>query len=366
MRILDRHILKMALGVFFTCLFVFIFLYVIIDIFSHLDDILKQKVNIFILKDYYLSYLPIIFVQITPIACLLAVLYTFSRLNRDNEVIAMRASGLSVLQITKTIITFGALVSMLIFWVNDRFVPSSQYFNQHVKEQMEGGGRKAKEKEHEVLNNLSMYGLRNRLFFVNKFSLATKTMEGIVILEHDEHQNIVRKIVANKGVYEDGSWVFYQNITYEFDENGQIKGEPHYQDREIMSIPETPRDFLNQRQRPDFMTIAELNTYIWKLSKSGATTVIRNLKVELYQRFTMPLASLVIILLGIPFSLMAKKRSSGLASVGVAIMVGFLYYVVNAISIALGKSGALFPLLAASLSPLLGIMVGSYLIKNLP
>jgi len=356
----------MVLGVFFTCLFVFIFLYVIIDIFSHLDDILKQKVNILILKDYYLSYLPIIFVQITPIACLLSVLYTFSKLNRDNEVIAMRASGLSVLQITRTIITFGALVSMLVFWVNDRFVPSSLYFNQHVKDQMESGGKKTREKEQEVLNNLSMYGLRNRLFFVNKFSLANKTMEGIVILEHDERQDIVRKVVANKGVYEDGSWVFYQNITYDFDENGQIKGEPRYQDREIMLIPETPRDFLNQRQRPDFMTIAELNTYIWKLSKSGATTVIRNLKVELYQRFTMPLASLVIILLGIPFSLMVKKRSSGLASVGVAIMVGFLYYVVNAISIALGKSGVLYPVLAASLSPLLGVMVSSYLIKNLP
>ena len=366
MRILDRHILKMVLGVFFTCLFVFMFLYVIIDVFAHLDDILKQKVSLYILKDYYLSYLPIIFVQMTPIACLLGVLYTFSKLNRDNEVIAMRASGLSVLQITRTIIMFGALISILVFWVNDRLVPSSLYFNQHVKEQMESGEKKIKEKEQEVLSNLSMYGLRNRLFFVNKFSVATKTMEGIVILEHDEHQNIIRKIVANKGVYEDGSWVFYQNITYEFDENGQIKGEPRYQEKEIMSIPEAPRDFLNQRQRPDFMDIDQINGYIWKLSKSGATTVIRNLKVELYQRFTMPFASLVIILLGIPFSLMVKKRSSGLASVGIAIMVGFLYYVVNAVSIAFGKSGVLTPLLASLLSPLLGIIVSSYLIANLP
>jgi lipopolysaccharide export system permease protein len=356
----------MVLGIFLACLLTFIFLYIIIDVFSHLEDILKQKVSPNILWQYYLSYLPIIFVQITPIACLLAVLYTFSRLNRNNEIIAMRSSGLSIFQITKTVIIFGVLISMLVFWVNDRLVPSSLYFNQRVKQQMESGERKDKGKEHEDINNLSMYGLRNRLFFVNKFSPATNTMEGIVILEHDTHQNITKKIVANKGVYKDGSWRFYQNITYEFDENGQVKGEPQYQEEEIMAIPEAPRDFLNQRQSPDVMDIAQLNTYIWKLSKSGATTVIRNLQVELYQRFTIPLASIIIILLGIPFSLMMKKRASGLSSIGISIMVGFLYYVVNAISIALGKSGALTPALSASLSPLLGLISSLYLINNLP
>lgn len=366
MRILDRHILKMILGIFLACLLTFIFLYIIIDVFSHLEDILRQRVNLNILRQYYFSYLPIIFVQITPIACLLAVLYTFSSLNRDNEIIAMRSSGLSIFQIAKTAIIFGILISILVFWVNDRLVPSSLYFNQRVKEQMESDTKKTKSKEHETFNNLSMYGLRNRLFFVNKFSAVTNTMEGIVILEHDTHQNITKKIVANKGVYEDGTWRFYQNITYEFDENGQVKGEPQYQEEEIMAIPETPRDFLNQRQSPDVMDIDQLNTYIWKLSKSGATTVIRNLQVELYQRFTIPLASIIIILLGIPFSLMIRKRATGLSSIGVALMVGFLYYVINAISIALGRSGALTPGLAASLSPLFGLIFSLYLINNLP
>jgi len=356
----------MVLGVFLACLFTFIFLYIIVDVFSHLEDILKQKVSAYILWHYYLSYLPIIFVQITPIACLLAVLYTFSRLNRDNEVIAMRSSGLSIFQISRTVIILGIFISVLVFWVNDRLVPSSLYFNQRVKAQMESGENKSKEKGHEVINNLSMYGLRNRLFFVNRFSADTSTMEGIVILEHDTHQNIIRKIVANKGVYEDGSWRFYQNITYEFDENGQVKGEPQYQEEEIMPIPESPRDFLDQRQSPEVMDIEQLNNYIWKLSRSGATTVIRNLKVELYQRFTIPLASIIIILLGIPFSLMMKRRATGLSSIGISIMVGFLYYVVNAVSIALGKSGTLTPGLAASLSPILGLIFSIHLIKNLP
>jgi len=366
MRILDRYILKSVLALFFQCLFTFLFLYIIIDVFSHLDEILKQKANLDMLGNYYLAYLPIIFVQVSPIACLLSTLYTFGTLNRNNELIAMRSSGLSIFQISKTAIIFGLIVSACVFLVNDRFVPSSLSLTENIKAQMESGTKKAKEKKQEVITNLSMYGLKNRLFFVNKFSLATNTMENIIILEHDEKQNITKKIVANKGVYKDGLWSFEQCITYNFDENVQIKQEPQYLEEEIMDISETPHDFLHQMLRPDFMTISQLNNYMWRLSKSGATTVIRNLKVDLYQRFASAFTSIVIILLGIPFSMMLKKRATGLSSVGLSIMVGFLYYVLNAISIALGKAGILMPSLAASLSHILALISAIYLIQALP
>lgn len=366
MRILDRYILKSTLGIFFGCLLLFLFLYIVIDVFSHLDDILKQQTNFYLLTQYYLSYLPIIFVQVAPIACLLSTLYTFAKLNRNNEIIAMRASGLSIYQITKTVIIFGVIVSLFVFWINDRFVPRSLSFTERIKSRIENERQKKQDKKQEAINNLSMYGLKNRLFFVNKFIPSTNSMEGITILEHDEHQNLTKKIVANKGIYKEGLWTFYQSITYNFDQSGQILHEPQYLEEEITDIPEKPNDFLTQRQRPDFMTISQLEDYIWKLSRSGATTAIRNMKVDLYQRFTSPLTNIIIILLGIPFALMIKKRATGLSSMGLSIMVGFFYYVLNAISIALGKAGILVPLLAASLSHIIGLVISLYLIGNLP
>ena len=89
MRILDRYITKSVLTLFLTCILSFLFLYVIIDIFANLDDFLKQHTHIITLLQYYLSYLPIIFVQVAPISTLLAVLYTFGTFNRNNEIIAM-------------------------------------------------------------------------------------------------------------------------------------------------------------------------------------------------------------------------------------------------------------------------------------
>ncbi|MDD5477619.1 MAG: LptF/LptG family permease [Candidatus Omnitrophica bacterium] len=367
MRILDRYILKSIITIFFSCVFVFLFLYIIIDLLSNLDEILKHQATLALLARYYLTYLPIMFVQVSPFACLLSTVYTFGRLNHNNEIIAMRSSGLSIFGIAGNALLFGLLISLSVLWVGDRFVPSSSAENQKIKLQMdEGLAKNSKLKKSETITNLSMYGLRNRLFFINKFSLATKTMEGITILEHDQNQNLIKKIIATKGVYQEGLWRFFQSITYNFDQNGQIIDEPLYLEEEIMDIPETPENMASLRQKPEEMSIRQMQDYIWRLSKSGATGVTRNLKVDLYQRFTSPFTSLIIIFLGIPFSLMMRKRATGMSAIGVSIIVGFFYYVLDAVCLALGKSGLLMPALAASLSHIIVLSTSLYLITKLP
>lgn len=327
---------------------------------------MKQQVNLGLLVRYYLSYLPVMFVQVSPFACLISTVYTFGKLNHNNEIIAMRSSGMSIFDICREALIFGMLVSMLVFWVNGRFVPRALAENQRIKAQMEEGAGRNKFKKSETITNLSMYGLKNRLFFINKFTLATQTMDGITILEHDEHQNLTKKIVAAKGVYQDGLWKFYQCITYTFDKNGQVVEEPVYFEEEIMTISETPKDFASLRQKPELMDIKEMQDYIWRISKSGATSVTRNLKVDLYQRFTMPFTSIIIMLLGIPFSLMMRKRATGMASVGVSIIVGFLYYVLDAVCVAVGKSGLIPPFIAVSMSHVIVLTGSIYLIRKLP
>ncbi len=364
MRIIDRYIFKSVFSSFLGCILTFQFLYVIIDVFSNLDDLLKQKIKLPMLGLYYLSYLPVIFVQVTPVACLLATIYTLGVLNKNNEVTAMRASGMSIWRIGRVAIIFGAVISSLIFVVTERVVPAAESRLESIRNQLES--KAGKRPEDTIIKNMSIYGLENRLFFVNKFTINEKKLDGIVILEHDKHQELVKKIVASSGKWEDGVWKFYDSITYNFDEDGQIKGEPTYYKEELMDIRETPADFLKQRQHADHMNISQLRNYINILSKSGAKSVIRNFKVDLYQRFTFPLTSLVIIILGIPFALMIKKRASALSSVGISILLGFLYYVSCAICLAFGKAGFLPPYLAASLAHMMFLGFGLYKIYITP
>lgn len=366
MRIIDRYTLKAVVSVFLLCIAGFMFLYVVIDILSYMEDMLKRHTTAALLLKYYLSYLPSIFTQMAPFACLLSVLYAFSRLNHNNEIIAMRAAGLSVPHITRTAVIFGGILSLFVFFVSDRVMPPARLINLEARAQMENPAKKAKEIRAKIVRNVCMYGLKNRLFFISKFIPAENRIEGIIILEHDEHQNLLKKIVANKGVYDGTLWKFHQSITYNFDASGAVIGEPAYYDEEIMAIPETPHDFLTQRQRPDSMNIAQLDDYIWKLSRGGAKTVVRGLKVDYYQRFTAPFTSLVITLLGIPFAFRMRRRAAGLSSIGISILVGFLYYILDAVSIALGKYGVLPPVVAASLSHAVILAWSMLLINALP
>jgi lipopolysaccharide export system permease protein len=368
MRILERYILKGVCTIFFSCLFTFFFLYVIIDLFSHLDMILKQSVSLDVLRRYYTSYLPIIFTQVAPISCLLASLYTFARMNKENEIIAMRSSGLSIPRISRVVIVFGLLISLAVFWVTDKLVPKAMLISNQIQEQMENNSdRISKNKSSvEVIDNFTVYGLRNRLFYISKFYPAEKTMTGITVLEQNDKQDLTKKTVASKGVYKDGLWRFYQTVTDTYDRNGRPVEEHVYREEEIMPITETPDEFMDQRQHPDYMNIAQLEEHIWRLKKSGAATIIRSLTIDLYQRYTAPFTSLMIVLLSIPFSLKMKKRATGFSSLGLALVVGFMYYIMNAVSIALGKAGILPPLVCASLTHTAAFLYSIYLINKLP
>ena len=147
MRILDRYILKSVLGIFFSCVFLFLFLYVVIDLLSNLEDLIKQRPPLILLIQYYLYNLPIMLAQVTPFSCLLSTLYAFGKLNHENEIIAMRSSGLSILQMTKTVIIFGFLVSLIIFWLGDRINPRFLARAMKLRLQIEQGTKKDKKQE---------------------------------------------------------------------------------------------------------------------------------------------------------------------------------------------------------------------------
>ena len=351
MRILERYILKPIVATFAGCLFVFIFLYVLADVLSHLDDILKNHVSVLFIYHYYSTYFPVIFTQTSPIAILLATIFTYGKLTRNNELIAMRSGGLSLWQLSAPLVILGAILSIAIFFTNEKFVPQAKLQAERMKVKIEGG--KNTEAKDEIINNLTFYGLENRLFFVNSFDTKNSVMKGITILEHDEEQNLKAKIVASKAAYKNSIWTFYELTKFYFDRYDQITDDTYYSEEQILAITESPQDFLQQRQHPEFMTVSQLEDYIWRLKKSSATAAIRSLSVDLYNRYASAVSCLILILVGIPFSFVIRRRANIFSSFGICIAISFLYFILTSVSLALGKSGVLFPFLAAWIIPAL-------------
>ena len=365
MRIVDKYIIGLIVKIFLSTILIFAFLYILIDVAANLDEFIKQKVAWTVIFEYYKSFLPIILSQTCPIACLIACLLAFSHANSHNEIIVLRAGGLGFWQITKPALCFGLVVSVMIFWVNERFVPQATTSSENIRDEAIVLKADAQRKK-EPIKNLTFYGLKNRLFFIDAYDPNNSSLSGITIIGHDENQRTKEKIVALTGKWTGLAWKFYKCQITEFAVPGDDKTETvRYEDEKLMDIKETPKDFLRQRLNVSSMNIRQLRQYIKRFSKSGARTALNNLRVDLYQKIAYPFGNFIILLVGLPLALMTHRRKAlTFAALGIAIGVGFLFYISNAVGLALGKGGALPPIVSAWLAPALFLFFAFYLIKT--
>ncbi|MGE5279560.1 MAG: LptF/LptG family permease [Deltaproteobacteria bacterium] len=371
MLILDRYIVGRFFKNFLTCLFIFLFLYVVIDLLSNLEDIIKNHPPVLKVAELYLYSLPLILTQTIPVAALLATLFTLGGLNQNNEVIAMRASGVTVSQIVRPFFLIGLVLSLGIFWISESVLPQAQRLSTSLKQVYID--KKAAVGAERPVENVAVYGFNNRLFFINKLYPQSKKIDGLTILEHDKNQNVISKIYADKAVWRDNRWILYNAFVYRLGDNQRVRGEPLYFTDTFLKIQETPQDFLRQNIPVESMNIRELAQYISRLPEGRlrqpekeANPTITRLKVDLYQKTVFPFTTLVVILIGIPSSIMIRGRAVAFSSIGLCIGISFLFYVLFAVCLALGKGGGLPPFLAAWASHATFGLIGLYLISRIP
>ena len=366
MRILDRHINTSIVRNFLSAVLIFLFLYILIDITSNLDEIISRKVPWHVLIQYYLSFLPVIIVQTSPIASLISVLLTFSSLHNQNEIIAMRASGQNFWQITRPAICLSIVVAAVVFWLNECYVPLSMQESKQIRNENMILEVDRLKKNKENIENLTFYGLQNRLYYVESFNPNTYELSGVTIIERDENQNIVEKAVALKGIWTGIAWKFFKCQITAFDPNNfnaPVKVKVY--DEKLMDIKETPEDFLRQRLDVSAMNIRQLKDYIRRFSNSGASKALNNLRVDLHQKIAFPMTNVVVVLVGLPFAMMVKSRKGmTFTSLGIAIIIGFLYYVANAVSLAFGKGDLLPPIVSAWITPFVFSVIALTVIEN--
>ncbi len=332
-----------------------------LDLFGHIDEILREKVGLGVLARYYLSFVPLIFVLTAPIAMLLATLFVLSGMNRHNEITAMKACGASLLRITTPFLILGLIMSVLSFLVNDRLVPKGTLISMTIKEtEIE---KKSLPKKEKVLSDVTFYGTRNRLFYIKSYDVGDNLLNDIIILEHDKRNVVRSRIVADHARWEQDRWRFYNVAIYRQNGNGEVLGEPLIYKEKLIDIDERPEDFQRRQREPIFMSFRELRNYIVKFEEISPDA-LRGLAVDLHQKVAFPFANLVIILIGIPFALTKRIGGGILRGIGVSIAVSFLYYCLMFISCSLGKAGFLPPVVSAWMANLIFGATGIFLIRK--
>ena len=125
-----------------------------------------------------------------------------------------------------------------------------------------------------------------------------------------------------------------------------------------LSYRERPEDFATEIKQPDQMTFAQLRRYIETIRKSGYAA--EDLSVKLYEKTSWPFISVVMALIALPFAFKSGKRGA-LYGVGIALIVGIVYWMVFAIFTKFGEVGNLPAILSAWSANVLFAIAAIYL-----
>jgi lipopolysaccharide export system permease protein len=126
-RILDRYILANHIGPYFFSLAIITFVFVMDFIIRYLTTFISTGVNLFTVLEFFTLSLGHMFALIIPMAVMPATLMAFGQLTSDNEVTAMKSSGVSLYRmIVPVLIATGGLGVGLVFY-NNMLLPESNH-----------------------------------------------------------------------------------------------------------------------------------------------------------------------------------------------------------------------------------------------
>ena len=124
-RILDEYVVREFLGIFLLVLAGFVMLMLVFTFFELIGDILRNHIALSLIGEYLFNLTPSMLYQITPLAVLIAVLVTFGVLNRNSEIIAMKATGISLYRLVVPIVSIAAVLAVGLFLFDQFYLPQA-------------------------------------------------------------------------------------------------------------------------------------------------------------------------------------------------------------------------------------------------
>lgn len=340
MKILDRYLIKQFLQSILFGLLAFTLLFVIVDMLENLDDFIDQNVSMSIVSEYYSVFAPEIIKLMLPVSVLFAGLFTAGKMSNLNEITAIKASGVSLYRFMLPIVIVTCLLSWGAIYFSGYVVPMA---NKHKIAIERNYLRKGFS---QTGSNLFFQDSKNRIINISYYDESNMQAVRTGIQEFD--QNDLTKMVSRIEVQNmkfdttKNVWVGYNGIIRHFTLIDDII--EAFQQKDFPQINFKPQDLTSKQKKPDEMDLEELKNLIDDQIRSG--TDPKRVMIEYYSRYSFALASLVVVLFGLPLSM--DKRRGGLAlQVGINILITFIYLVFLKVTQAYGKNGALEPVLTA-------------------
>lgn len=325
-------------------------------------ELLDMHASMFELTLYFAIKVPGYFATVLPLTMLVSLLYSLGQLHRNNETISMRAAGLGILRITRSIWLVGILMCGLVYALNASIVPWSVDASRRMYEQIKF---RSDAKSH--LGDKGLKGAvtfdnqrQRRMWFINRLSTVDQHAYGVNVSELDEKHREKSRIRAREAIHvTGGGWVFYNGRETWLDpETGEILRTAMFDEKAMPHFSEDPELMMVFDRKPVDLSFFELRRIIeyFKIEENPKATAYA---VRYFELLADTLLPLIVLIIAIPFTMTGVRVNP---AVGVSKSIGLfvLYFSLFNLADMLGRRGVLEPQTAALFPSVIMLVLGGF------
>ncbi|MBN1481299.1 LPS export ABC transporter permease LptG [candidate division KSB1 bacterium] len=337
MPILNRYISLKFTHILIFAILGFISIFIIVDLIENLDTFINNEYPTKIVIEFYLNYIPFILVLILPVAMLISALFSIGNMARQNEIMAMKAAGISLYRIFTPLFLISILVSFLAMGIANYLVPRATERQTDLREQYE-----ERRPRKERLDNVYIRDENDRRISMRYYNVHSHVGNTVSIRKFTDDY-LQSRIDAKKITWQDSVWLLENGYERIFTEEGETA--IPFERRIFKSSTLLPVNIAKQLKIPEEMSYAELKDFIREVERNGADP--DRWRVDLYLKIALPFANFIIVLFGSPLSSSQTRRSGTAKGFGISLAVTFFYFGILKTTQAMGHNGKISPMLAA-------------------
>ncbi|MBN2398817.1 MAG: LptF/LptG family permease [Candidatus Aminicenantes bacterium] len=339
LRILDRYVLRRMLAIFTLTFSSLLLVFYIINVLELIDNIIENKVPFSFILKYNLYVTPEIITIILPISILTAVLLTFSLMSKNNEVIAVQVSGISLLRLALPAVFLGLFFSLAAYVIQENILPEANKKSSQVLDVIH---KRKSFTDFEFARNW-LLGKDHRVYFFNFYDKTKKRFSNFNVLDLNRDFSLRRRVSARSASWQgENELLLVNGFEREFLENFPKYYAPFAEKKLLVR---ENRGFFTQRKKfSTAMNSRELKKYIEFLKKSRSDP--QRFQAQLYYNYAFPFSSLVMVFIAIPFSFLMGNRGA-LFGIGIAVGISMIYWGTLGIFSSMGTMAVLTPLFSA-------------------
>lgn len=337
---------------------------------------MAKGIGMAVILKFLIFLIPFMLSYSIPISILTSVLLVFARLSADNEITAIRASGINLRYIFKPLIIYTIVLVSLCYVINDKLRPNAIFFGRRLLLEVgmqEPMVRITSGSFNEVFPNYVVYVGQKK----------GRSLERVVVYKF-EKDKLNSVITAEKGqLLSEGKGVVILRLTNgiieEIPEKEQDTGKLNRMDFETYNIEfnldaqiqDVHRLAKKEREMTNKELTDRINNLRYRLIHSEYKQLVLKLEQEIsairtrvHNRLAMSFSCMVFVLIGIPLGIKTHRKETSIGA-GISLILVSFYYFLMTFGEAFQDKPSLYPWLLMWIPNNILLVIGVILIYRL-